>query len=54
MKTFRSIVKLEFGGNGIEAESKEQYIEKLKEAFEQEFNIELLDKEITQIEEVEE
>jgi len=51
---FRSIVKLEFGGNGLEADTKEEYIEKLKDLFEQEFNIQLDDKEITNIEKVEE
>jgi|APGre2960657373_1045057.scaffolds.fasta_scaffold09350_12 hypothetical protein len=51
MKVFRSVVKLEFGGNGLEAENKQDYIEKLKDLFEQEFNINLADNEIFEIEE---
>lgn len=51
-KEFQSKVTLEFYGNSIEADSKEEYLEKLKELFYDEFNIELRDSEITEIMEV--
>ena len=51
-KEFESKVTLEFYGNNIEADSKEEYLEKLKELFYGEFNIELRDSEITEIVEV--
>ena len=51
-KEFESKVTLVFEGNSIEADSKEEYLEKLKELFYDEFNIELRDSEITEIVEV--
>ncbi len=51
-KEFESKVTLVFEGNSIEADSKEEYLEKLKELFYDEFNIELRDSEITEIMEV--
>ena len=49
-KKYTSVVKLEFSFNNFEANSKKEYIRKVKDSFKQEFNIDLTDKEITQIE----
>ena len=53
-KQFCSIVTVEFAYNNRVAESKEEYIELLKEQFRDDYNIELSNSEITNIEEVEE
>ena len=53
-KQFTSIVTVEFAYNNRVAESKEEYIELLKEQFRDDYNIELSNSEITNIEEVEE
>ena len=51
-KTFTSLVVVEFSINNHEAESKEHYIDLLRRQYLEEFNIELQDNEITQIEEL--
>ena len=53
-KEFTSIVTVEFAYNNRVAESKEEYIELLKEQYRDDYNIELSNSEITNIEEVEE
>ena len=53
-KQFTSIVTVEFAYNNRVAESKEEYIELLKEQYRDDYNIELSNSEITNIEEVEE
>ena len=50
-KEFTSIIKIEIGGNNLVAESKEDYIEKLKDQFKELYNFELDDKEIINIKE---
>ena len=50
LKNFSSVVSLQFYGNEIEAETKEEYIEKLKDLFHEEFNISLSNDEIGEIE----
>ena len=50
MKEYTSVVKLEFGCNNFEANSKKEYIQKVKNSFKEEFNIHLTSKEITEIE----
>ena len=52
-KQFCSIVTVEFAYNNRVAESKEEYIELLKEQFRDDYNIELSNSEITNIEELE-
>ncbi len=49
MKEFTSVVRLTFSCNDLEAESKDQYIQKIKQKFWNEFNIDLNDDEITEI-----
>tara|TARA_R100001086_G_scaffold200794_1_gene116995 strand:+ start:927 stop:1112 length:186 start_codon:yes stop_codon:yes gene_type:complete len=51
-KTFTSVIVVEFAYNNHEAESKEEYIDILKRQYLEEYNIELQDGEITQIEEI--
>ena len=51
-KSFQSIVKLEFAYNNFEADSIEEYIDCVKTQFSEEYNIELSDSEITEIEEI--
>ena len=46
-KEYTSTITITFGGNNLEAESKEDYIKLLKENFLQEYGIELQDDEIT-------
>ena len=53
-KEFTSIFNVEFDYNNRVAESKEEYIELLKEQYRDDYNIELSNSEITNIEEVEE
>lgn len=50
LKNFSSVVSLQFYGNEIEAETKEEYIHRLKELFHEEYNINLSDDEIGEIE----
>ena len=52
MKEYTSLVSIAFAGNNIEADSKEDYIEKLKDSFMEEFGLDIEDEEITEIEEV--
>ena len=52
IKEYTSVVKLTFSFNNFEANSKKEYIQKVKNSFKQEFNIDLTDKEITQIESI--
>ena len=49
MKDYVSVVKLEFGGNNFEAESIEEYRQKVKEYYYEAHNIELDDSEIQEI-----
>ncbi len=49
MIEYTSVVKLEFGCNNFEAKSKNDYIQKVKNSFKEEFNIDLKDSEITEI-----
>ena len=49
MKTYYCDVDLKFGGNNFEAKNKQEYIQKVKDSFKQEFNINLTDKEIINI-----
>ena len=53
-KEYTSVVKLEFGCNNFEAKSKKEYIEKVRNSFKEEFNIYLTNKEITEIERLDE
>ena len=46
-KEYTSTITLTFGGNNLQAESKEDYIKLLKENFLEEYGIELQDNEIT-------
>ncbi len=49
IKEYFSVVKLEFGCNNFEANSKKQYKNKVKQSFKDEFNIDLKDSEITEV-----
>jgi len=49
MKEYLCEVKLVFGGNNFEANNKKEYIDKVKESFKEEFNIDLVDEEIQNI-----
>jgi hypothetical protein len=51
MKEFTCVVKLEFGGNNFNAKNKKAYTNKVKESFQNEFGIDLVDNEIKEIEE---
>jgi len=51
-KSFQSVVKVEFAYNNFEADSVEDYIDCVKTQFFEEYNIELSDSEITEIEEI--
>lgn len=50
-KQFTSVIKLEIHGNLMDAKSIEDYKEQLKAQFYDDFNIELSDSDITEIEE---
>ena len=50
MNEYKCNVIINFGGNHIEAENKEDYIEKLKKDFRIQFNIDLDDCEIKNVE----
>ena len=52
-KEFTCLVELSFGGNNYEADNVEQYKQKVKDNFLQEFDIHLSDHEISCIEEKE-
>jgi hypothetical protein len=45
-KEYYSVVKLEFGGNNFEANSEEEYKDKVKAQFKEEFGIIVRDEEI--------
>ena len=49
MNKYSSIVKIEFDGNEFEADSIEEYVEKIILSFKEEFNIELDEHEISNI-----
>ena len=51
MKEFTCVVRIEFGGNNFEAKNKTDYKDKVKESFQNEFGIDLVDDEIKEIEE---
>ena len=51
MKEYYSNITIKFGGNNIQAENKEEYIQILKEQFLEEYGIFLNDNEIEIIEE---
>ncbi len=50
MKKYTCNIKVQFGGNSFKAETEEEYIEKVKKNFLDEFGIELADNEISEIE----
>ena len=52
MKEYTSTVTVTFSLNYNEAQSKEEYIEKIKSQFNETYGIDLMDHEITDIEEV--
>jgi hypothetical protein len=54
MKEFSSVVTLSFHGNFCEANTKEEYIERVKVIFFEEYGFKLLDSEITEINEINE
>lgn len=49
-KEYTSLVKIEFGGNNFKAESKNEYIQKVILSYKEEFNIDLDESEILDIE----
>tara|TARA_A100001037_G_C14899857_1_gene522321 strand:- start:443 stop:613 length:171 start_codon:yes stop_codon:yes gene_type:complete len=49
MKEYICEVNLVFSGNNLEAKNKNEYVKKVKDTFKDEFNIELDDKEISNI-----
>jgi hypothetical protein len=51
MKTFTSIIKVEFAYNTMRANTQEEYIQLLKDKYLRQYDIELHNSEITQIEE---
>jgi len=52
LKEYTSVVKLEFSCNNFEANSIKEYKQKVKNSFKQEFNLDLQDNEITEIEQL--
>tara|TARA_R110002110_G_scaffold59387_1_gene168084 strand:+ start:872 stop:1045 length:174 start_codon:yes stop_codon:yes gene_type:complete len=46
MKEYYSNITIKFGGNNLEANSKEEYIELIKEQFYEDYGIDLVDDEI--------
>ena len=50
LKEYTSVVKLEFSFNNFDASSIKEYKQKVKNSFKEEFNINLKDNEITEIE----
>ena len=51
-KMFTSVITVEFAYNNFEADSIQEYIDCVKTQFLEEYNIELSDSEITEIEEI--
>ncbi len=51
MKTYTSIIKIEFAYNTMRANTQEEYIQLLKDKYLNKYDIELHNSEITQIEE---
>jgi len=49
MKEYRCVVKIEWGCNNFEAESKEDYIKKVKDKYNDLYGIDLADTEISEI-----
>ena len=47
LKEYTSVINLSFGGNNLEAYSKDEYIERVKSIFYDEYGIELTNDEIT-------
>ena len=52
LKEYTGVVKLEFSCNNFEANSIKEYKQKVKNSFKQEFNLNLQDNEITEIEQL--
>lgn len=52
MKLFYSNVNISFGMNPFEAETKEEYVEIVKASYKDLYDIDLVDSEITDIEEI--
>ena len=52
MTEFMSVVKLEIGGNNLVAKSKEEYMKLVKEQFMEDYGMNLMDEEITDIKEM--
>lgn len=52
-KEFEAVITITWDGNNMEAETKEGYIQKLKESFFEAYQIELADSEIIEIREIE-
>jgi hypothetical protein len=52
MKEFNSVVSIQFHGNNLEAENGAEYITKVKALFAEQYNINLSDDEIGEIEEM--
>jgi DNA replication protein DnaD len=52
MKTYTSVIKIEWAGNKEYAESKQHYIDKVIKQFYDDFGIELSPSEISEIKEV--
>lgn len=50
MKEYRCVVKLEIAGFNFEAENEEEYREKVKEVFYEDYGLELVDSEIVEVE----
>ena len=51
MNEYTCIVKLEFGGNFVEAKNEEEYLEKVKDIFFEEYNLEIDGSEIFDVQE---
>ncbi len=52
MKTFSSVITVEFAYNNMRASTEEEYIQLIKDRFVTQYNIELHNSEITEINEV--
>ena len=52
MEEFTAVVTVSFAGNNIEAKNKEDYIQKLKDSFMDEFGLDTEDEEISEIKEI--
>ena len=51
MKEYTSLVTIKFSVNNLEAENQDEYEEKLKAQYKQDYNIDLEDSEITEVQE---